>query len=109
LTRLRRTRVEDATVVMPGVFHPDRAAMHRHMAAGFAGQLKGSRALDEPQSVRVLRTDAAIVVSRSGILMAGEDAVPAEREVLATWVLARQDGAWRIAAYANAPARPVRH
>jgi uncharacterized protein (TIGR02246 family) len=59
--------------------------------------------------VRVLRTDAAIVVSRSGILMAGEDAVPAEREVLATWVLARQDGAWRIAAYAKAPARPARH
>ena len=96
---------EDATVVMRGVFHRGRSAVHDFIAAGFAGRLKGSRAVDDPQDVRIIGGNAAIVVSRAGILMAGEQAVPAEREVLATWVLARQDGRWRIAAYTNTPAQ----
>jgi uncharacterized protein (TIGR02246 family) len=96
----------DATVVMPGVFHADRAALHSYLAAGFAGPLKGSRAVDDEQSLRVLG-DTAIVVSRSLILFAGEPDQPADadaRAVTATWVLARTDAGWQITAYANAPA-----
>ena len=96
----------DATVVMPGVFHPDRAAIHRYMRAGFAGPLQGSRAVDEERSVRVMG-DAAIVISRSIILHAGESDTPDDadaRAVTATWVLARTDDGWKIAAYSNAPA-----
>ncbi|ETK30545.1 SgcJ/EcaC family oxidoreductase [Microbispora sp. ATCC PTA-5024] len=94
----------DATVVLPGVLHRGREAVRAYMAAAFAGPLKGSRGIDEPEDVRVMG-DTAVVVSRAGILMAGETALPADRERLATWVLARRDGEWRIAAYANAPAR----
>ncbi|GAA0386759.1 SgcJ/EcaC family oxidoreductase [Microbispora corallina] len=94
----------DATVVMPGVLHRGREAVRAYMAAAFAGPLKGSRGIDEPEDVRVIG-DTAVVVSRAGILMAGETALPADRERLATWVLVRRDGEWRIAAYANAPAR----
>jgi uncharacterized protein (TIGR02246 family) len=96
--------VEDATVVMPGVFNQGREAVRGYMAAAFAGPLKGSRGVDEPQDVRV-HGDTAIVVSRAGIIMAGEQEFPAERERLATWVLSRRDGRWLVAAYANAPAR----
>ncbi|HZE30877.1 MAG TPA: SgcJ/EcaC family oxidoreductase [Actinoallomurus sp.] len=96
---------EDATVVMPRVFKRGRTAVRDHMAGGFAGPLKGSRGVDDPQDIRVIGTDTAIVVSRGGIVMAGEREVPAEREVLATWVLAKRDGRWLIAAYANAPLR----
>jgi uncharacterized protein (TIGR02246 family) len=96
---------EDATVVMPGVLTRGRAAVRDHMAAGFAGPLKGSRAIDDPQDIRVIGTDTAIVVSRAGIIRAGERELPAEHEVLATWVLTKRDGRWLIAAYANAPAR----
>jgi uncharacterized protein (TIGR02246 family) len=95
--------VEDATVVMPGVLHLGRAAVRDAMAAGFAGPLKGSRGLDEPQDIRLVG-DTAIVVSRAGILMAGEEHLPPDRERLATWVLTRRDGRWLVAAYANAPA-----
>lgn len=96
--------VEDATVVMPGVFNRGREAVRGYMAAAFDGPLKGSRAVDEPQDVRV-HGDTAIVVSRAGIIMAGEQEFPPERERLATWVLSRRDGRWLVAAYANAPAR----
>ncbi|MEU8118757.1 SgcJ/EcaC family oxidoreductase [Spirillospora sp. NPDC049024] len=96
--------VDDATVVMPGVFHQGRAAVRDYMAAAFDGPLKGSRAVDEPQDVRV-HGDTAIIVSRAGIVMAGEQEYPPERERLATWVLSRRDGRWLVSAYANAPAR----
>jgi uncharacterized protein (TIGR02246 family) len=95
---------EDATVVLPGVFHRGRPAVRDYMASAFAGPLKGSRAVDEPQDIRILGADIAIVVSTAGIVMAGEQDVPPDRERLGTWVLSRQDGRWLIAAYANAPA-----
>ncbi|WP_248959074.1 SgcJ/EcaC family oxidoreductase [Sphaerisporangium perillae] len=96
---------DDATVVMPGVFHRGRSAVRDYMAGAFAGPLKGSRAIDDPQDIRVIGGDTAIVVSKAGIVMAGERHFPAERERLATWVLSKQDGRWLVAAYANAPAR----
>lgn len=95
---------EDATVVMPGAFHRDREEIRVSMDAGFHGPLKGSRAVDEPLSLRFLGPQTAIVVSRAGILMADETQLPSEREVIATWVLVRQDGRWLVASYANAPA-----
>ena len=94
---------DDATVVMPGVLHRGRAATHDYMSAAFAGPLRGSRGIDQPQDVRVLG-DTAVVVSTAGILMAGESELPRERERLATWVLLRTDGRWLIAAYTNTPA-----
>ena len=39
--------VDDATVVMPGVFHRSRAAVRDYMAGAFAGPLKGSRGVDD--------------------------------------------------------------
>ena len=93
---------DDATVVMPGVRHLGKSAIRDSMAAGFEGPLKGSKAVDEPVDFRILG-DTAIVISKAGILMAGETDVPAEREATATWALTRQDGRWLIAAYANAP------
>ena len=96
--------LDDATVVMPGVLHRGRAAVRSFMADAFAGRLKGSRGVDDVQDVRILGDDTAIVVGRGGIVLADEQSVPAERERFATWVLARQGGRWRIAAYANTPA-----
>jgi len=74
------------------------------MAAAFAGPLKGSRVRDEVQSVRRLGADAAVVVSRSAVLMAGEAEASDDRWVVATWTLTRRDGRWLLAAYHNCPA-----
>ncbi len=96
--------VEDATVVQPGVYKKSRDDVRTSMAAAFAGPMKGSRAIDEPRTVRFLGDDTAMVISEAGILMAGETDLPAERLVRATWVLVKQDGTWLIAAYHNCPA-----
>ena len=94
---------EDATVVMPGVFRQGRAAVRDAMAAAWAGPLKGSRAIDEPRDVRIIG-DTAVVVSRAGILRAGQDTLAPGAEVLATWVLTRDAAGWAVAAYTNTPA-----
>ena len=95
---------DDATVVQPGVHKKDKAEIRTTMAAGFAGPLKGSRVLDEPKSVRFLGPDAAVVISEGGVLMAGQGELPAERLVRATWVLAKHNEQWFVAAYQNSPA-----
>ncbi|RQX01028.1 SgcJ/EcaC family oxidoreductase [Micromonospora globispora] len=96
---------DDATVVLPGgVFHQGREGVRSYMAAAFAGPLKGSTSVDEPESVRVVGGDAAVVVSRSGFLLPGEEELPADRRRRATWVLSRLDGVWRVEAYHNCPA-----
>jgi uncharacterized protein (TIGR02246 family) len=99
---------DDATAVLPGVFNHGRSAIREYMAGMFAGPLKGSRAIGEPRDVRIIGADTAIVVSTTGVIMAGEQDLPAEREGLGTWVLSRQDGRWLVAAFADAPAPAAR-
>jgi uncharacterized protein (TIGR02246 family) len=95
---------EDATVVQPGIHKKNRDDIRATMAAGFAGPLKGSRVLDEPQSIRFLGSEAAVVITEGGVLMAGQSELPSERLVRATWILTNQDGQWYVAAYQNSPA-----
>jgi uncharacterized protein (TIGR02246 family) len=94
----------DASVVQPGIYKKNSEVIRTTMAAGFAGPLKGSRVLDEPQSVRFLGSDTAVVITEGGILMAGQTEIPAEGLVRCTWVLTRQDEQWYVVAYHNSPA-----
>jgi len=98
--------VEDATVVQPGIYRQNRDELRTGMAAAFAGTLRNSTVIDEPRSVRFLGDAAAVAISEGGVVRAGETELPAERAVRATWVLVKQDGTWRIAAYHNSPALP---
>jgi uncharacterized protein (TIGR02246 family) len=98
---IARHYTHDATVVMGGVYDADRDAVRAFFTAGFAGRLRGSTTIDEPQQVRFYGADTAVVISVGGIVLAGQDSIL--RQVRATWTLVRQDGEWLIAAYANAP------
>jgi uncharacterized protein (TIGR02246 family) len=96
--------LDDASVVQPGIYKKGREEIRTTMAAGFAGPLRGSRAFDHPQDVRFLTDDTAVVVSEGGIIFPGQDAVPSEGLVRATWVLVKRNGSWCIAGYHNSPA-----
>ncbi|MGD0808844.1 MAG: SgcJ/EcaC family oxidoreductase [Acidimicrobiales bacterium] len=95
--------LNDATVVQPGIYKKDRQEIRTTMAAGFGGPLKGSRVTDTPQDVRFVNDETAIVVSQGGILFPGETTCPSDRMVRATWVLAKRDDDWFVAAYHNSP------
>jgi uncharacterized protein (TIGR02246 family) len=93
----------DTLVVARGSLLSGNGAVRDWFTDGFAGRLKGSTSIDEARTVKFPAPDTAVVVSTGGVLMPGETSVPAQRLIRATWVLARQDGAWRIAAYHNSP------
>jgi uncharacterized protein (TIGR02246 family) len=93
----------DATAIMPGSLRGSRDVIRESMGQAFAGPLKGSSTWNKQLSLRFAGQDAAIVVSESGILFAGETEVPDARKVNATWVFERRDGQWLIAAYHNSP------
>ena len=94
---------DDASAIMPGALRDGREVIRDSMAVAFAGPLAGTSTFNRQLSVRFVGADAAIVLSESGILFPGQSEVPLEGRVNCTWVLERQDGAWRIAAYHNSP------
>ncbi|HEX4725089.1 MAG TPA: SgcJ/EcaC family oxidoreductase [Pseudonocardiaceae bacterium] len=96
--------LDDATVALPGRYHQGRTAVRDFLAAGFAGPLKGSSGVDTLMDARIIGGHTAIVISTAGVLMPGEQTVPADRQRTATWVMSKQDGEWLVAAYTNTPA-----
>src|SRR5262245_24053486 len=66
---------EEPTVVMPGMWLRDRAALRSTMAQLFAGPLAGATGLFDVQSIRYPTADTAVVVSRGRVRLAGEPAV----------------------------------
>ncbi|MEU7141519.1 SgcJ/EcaC family oxidoreductase [Nocardia sp. NPDC046473] len=94
----------DATAIMTGSLRDSRAVIRHIMALAFEGPLAGSSTYNKQLSIRFLGQDAALVISESAILFAGETEVPGdERKVNATWVFEKRDGQWLIAAYHNSP------
>jgi uncharacterized protein (TIGR02246 family) len=95
----------DATAILPGSLRDSREVIRESMALAFEGPLKGSSTYNKQLSLRFVGRDAAIVVSESGILFAGQTELPAAGKVNATWVFEKRDGQWLIAAYHNSPAQ----
>ena len=93
----------DATAIMTGSLRDSREMIRENMALAFAGPLKGSSTYNKQLSLRFVGSDAAIAVSESGILFAGQTEVPDIGKVNATWVFEKRDGQWLIAAYHNSP------
>jgi len=92
---------KDATVTLAdGTYLRGRDEIRAFMAAGFAGPLRGTSGLDEPESVRLLGDGAAVVLSLSGFHGPGAAAGRVRR---ATWVLSRHGEEWLVDAYANCP------
>ncbi len=77
--------------------------IRENVALAFAVPLKGISIYNKQLSIRYVGGDAAIVVSKSGILFGGTTEVPDTGKVNATWVFEKRDGQWLIAAYHNSP------
>jgi uncharacterized protein (TIGR02246 family) len=55
---------ESATAILPKAYLPNREALHATMANLFAGELAGSKGAHEVQSIRLVGSDMAIVISK---------------------------------------------
>jgi uncharacterized protein (TIGR02246 family) len=94
---------EEATAQLPGASLPNRAAIHSTMTAVFAGELKGTRAVHEPRSVRFLGDDVAVVISQSAIVFPGQSEPAEQTRAFDTWVLSKRIDAWRVEAFHQCP------
>lgn len=95
---------EDASAILPGSYRNSREEIRENMRDAFSTYLKGSTTTNKVLDVRFLNEDAAIVITETGVLFPGESAVPDDRLAIASWVLARREGRWLLAAYQNSPA-----
>lgn len=96
--------LDDASSIMPGAYRANADEVREAMAASFAGPLKGSRVLGGAVATRFQAPDTAVVVARNAIAFAGEEQVPDDRWIMATWTLVRDGDTWKIAAYHNCAA-----
>jgi uncharacterized protein (TIGR02246 family) len=93
----------DASAVLPGSWLQGREVIRATMADAFGGPLRGSRGIHRVQSIRYPAEATAIVISKGGIAMAGQDEPAPETMSVDTWVLSAANGAWQVEAFHNAP------
>lgn len=94
----------DATyVVFDGTVVRGRAAIEEGHRALFAGPLRGFR-MEPPTAavpVRYLGADVAHVLATGGTRPPGQEHQPADRASVVSFVMVRDEGDWRIAAFQN--------
>lgn len=94
---------EDGCMILPGVYRKSRDEIHSYMAEMFAGQYKDTKVTGEPLDMRFFGPDSGILITKGGVLGPGETEVAPERRIRASWVVVKQDGDWKLAAYQNSP------
>ena len=93
---------DDGSMILPNdVFQQGHDAIRSYMAAAFAGPYRDTQVTGEPVDIRFLTPEVALVITRGGVLRGAETSVAAGRGVLATWVLGKRNGTWKLVAYQN--------
>lgn len=95
---------EDGTMILPGQFKKGREEIREFMAQAYAGPYRGTRVTGTPIDLKFLGPAAALLITRGGVLAAGETEVSDEQAIRATWTVVKQDGQWLLTAYQNSPA-----
>jgi len=93
----------DGTMILPGLFLKGKDDIRAYMSKAFAGPYQGTRVTGKPLDLRV-HGNLGIVVTHGGVLAAGDTEVTDARAIRATWVVVKDDGEWRLAAYQNSQA-----
>jgi uncharacterized protein (TIGR02246 family) len=95
---------EHGTMILPGVYRCGRDDIRTHMAGAFAGPYQGTRVTGQPINITFLGEGVVVLITQGGVLRPGETRVSDVRAIRATWLVVKQDGEWRLAAYQNSPA-----
>lgn len=94
---------EDGTMILPAVYRKGRAEIQAYMVEAFAGQYKGTQVTGKPVDIRFFTPDVGVLLTMGGVLGAGETEVTSETAIRASWLVVKESGEWRLAAYQNSP------
>lgn len=95
---------ENGSMVLPGsIFQTSREGIRAFMKGAFQGPYKGTQVTGAPLGVRFITPDVAVMITKGGVMLAGETEVAPDRQVKATWVVVREGDGWQLAAYHNSP------
>lgn len=94
---------DDGSMILPGVFCQGREQIRDFMAQAFAGPYRGTQVTGQPLALRAISDDVALIITRGGVMAAGETEVADERAIRASWLAVRRGGSWQLAAYQNSP------
>jgi len=94
---------EDGTMILPGLYRTGRDQIRAYMATAFAGPYRGTRVTGQPINIRFLGQEAVLIITAGGVLAPGETTLSPARAIRASWLIAKQDGQWCLAAYQNSP------
>ena len=95
--------VDDATMVLAGVYRSGRDEIRDYMAEAFRGRFRDTRVTGTPISVRALGDDVAVLLTVGGVLEPGDTEPRPQRKIHASWLVVRDGGRWLLAAYQNTP------
>jgi uncharacterized protein (TIGR02246 family) len=98
------TFTEDGTMILPGIYKAGREQIREYLKDAYANQYKGTQVTGRPLSLRFLGSDVALLLTQGGVLGAGESEVSDDQSIRASWLVVREDGEWKLAAYQNSPA-----
>jgi uncharacterized protein (TIGR02246 family) len=92
----------DATMILSGDrYFQGRPSILQAIKHSFAGDHKGTTLLQNIVNFRVIGPQTAVLITDGGVLAPGETVPAHERELRATWVIAKENGEWLVAAYHN--------
>ena len=102
------TFTKDGTLIIPGdVYLKGRDEIRSYMGKAFAGPYRGTTVTGTPIAVKPLSDNVVLMLTQGGVLAPGETDVAADRAIRASWLLAKEQGEWRITAYQNTPIKPM--
>lgn len=95
--------VENGSLLLKDSQLMSREEIRAHMAAGFAGPLKGAYVNGWPVSVTFLAPDVAMVITEGGIVMPGDQDVTDANLIRSTWVIVKREDGPRLVSHQSSP------
>ena len=95
--------IENGSMLVGDTQLKSREEIRTYMAEAFKGGYKGTRLSEGPREIRLLNDTVAVAVTQGGLVRPGQEAVAAEDEVRALWVIVKRDGDWRVASHQTSP------
>ncbi|MEE4543385.1 SgcJ/EcaC family oxidoreductase [Streptomyces sp. V4-01] len=74
-----------------------------YLTEAFEGPYRGSRLVEEPEDIRLISDDVAVVVTQGGVVRSGETAALPENRYRAMWMIVKRDGDWRLFTHQTSP------